>query len=247
MGTDIADHSFCRRSLFMHWWEDIKDERDLGFVVQNHSALLSGDRIVTAVAAIPPSLAESPRACFLGVAMTYHLVSNQPQGSQDWARVHMRLKELEGRIEGDTLLAFYVPNYLLLSGRNAGRPIEELHLHFKDAAYAAMWQSELLGAHMRGFLEYNWSRTLLVRGGEPERAFRHYARAGGERVKFYLSVKGFVDRVILAAAATQVWKIGADVEKLFQAKTMEECGLDRKLFQEVVQLADSRFSAVKPS
>ncbi len=227
----------------------IETEADLDFIVEHHSALLSGDRIIPIVANIPPAFAELPQTRFLQAVVFYHL-QHKEKVEQKWVEAHQQFSQLpEGEI--GTHLGFYIPNYKFLSLRNANGDPEELERIFTQTKEAAEKMPEPERQQLLGFILYNYARLLIKLQREERQAADMYIKAGAARVAYYEAIRDTADDREKAAAAKEVWKIRQDWysaknPKGFLPNTdISECPISETLFEEVELLADKNFSATK--
>ncbi len=217
------------------------DQQALIKLVQDHSPLLSAGKLAEAVAGIPEELHDEPRCKFLQAVLYY---SEQHKAKPpDWQGAAERFLALQDEVAGPSM-AFYVPNYLLLSRRNAGGDMEELEGYFRRAQAAAddldgPEQNQLLG-----FLLYNWSRCL-IKVGRVDEALKFYNAAGSSRVAFYEFLKREPSTTPdeLKGAATQVWKIREDWGTFFPSTDISQCSVSEEVYAEVAPLANPDFSA----
>ncbi len=226
----------------------IETLEDLDFVVEHHSALLSGNKIIGIVHSIPPALEQTPQARFLQTVLFYH--KQHHRKVKKWGVASGRFAKLPAPEKG-TLLGFYQPNYSFLSLRNAGGGQEELQKLYEQAMESADAMPEPVRSQLRGFALFNYSR-LLLKFQENEKALEHYIEAAKARMSYYEEMKtvyfsthDYHDHVTLCGAATQVWKMREDWGTFLPDMNIDMCPVTKELYDETKKIADTNFSVKK--
>ncbi len=220
----------------------IETRDDLNFVVEHHSALLSGDRLIPIVQKIPTAFAELPQTHFLQAVVFYHLQHKETADKQDWAKAYEKFATLLPHANTGEMLGFYIPNYCFLALRNKGGDAHELEDLFVRTRAGAEQIPEPAQHQLMGFITYNYARLLIKQGRQADAA-PFYIAAGNARVSYYLKIKDTANQTDLRGAATQVWKIREDWETLLPNADISDCPVTKELFDEVAVWADPAFSA----
>lgn len=210
-------------------------------LVQDHSPLISSGTLAERMAAVPETLHATPQYRFLEV-VTYYDAQHRAKPA-DWQGARDRFLALQSESGATPFLAFYIPNYLLLSCRNAGGDIDSLEWYFEQAQVAA-GQLDVLDRHrLLGFLLYNWSRCLHT-AKRMDDAMDFYNGAGRHRILFYEYARdNGLDDAVVKGAATQVWKIRHDWLSFFPGTDINQCAVSEQIYDEVGKLANPSFSA----
>jgi hypothetical protein len=217
------------------------DLDQLNQLVQDHSPHLSAGTFAEEVARVPEVLHDTVQYKFLE-AVRYYSAQHKAE-SKDWDGAAHWFLALQDQAGTTPFLAFYIPNYLLLSSRNAGAATDMLEVYFEQAQAAALKLDEPVRYQLLGFLQYNWSRCLH-KVNRVDDAIWFYNLGGEHRVRFYQHLQqSGANEAEIKAAATQVWKIREDWSTFFPGRDISECVVSEELHAEVAPLANPDFSA----
>lgn len=207
------------------------DDAYLNELIERRQEMLSAN-VIRGVVDRLDMFKNNPRYQFLSAVAQYHETIVKKSGNPVlWAIIAARFEAIE---PATPMLAFYIANYALLAYRNAAGVHEKrIQPLFERAATASFTLEREQKFEGMGHLHYNVARWYHGKGNKLD-ALTHWQSSAEFRFMFFGLLKNAkAERTRLLAAAQQVAKMRHDFPSFFPDTTIEECGVEADVYQEL--------------